>query len=142
MTICVAPKRPLFVAAAVVDPVRSQLLRTARDERFVAIVYCFMPDHLHVLAAGASESSDLRRFVNVFKQVSAFDFKRASDRSLWEPGYWDRVLRDEESTLEVARYIVNNPVRKGLARSALDYPFSGSDMTALGDIIGDVQMIR
>jgi hypothetical protein len=36
------------------------------------------------------------------------------------------VLRDDEVTQTVAKYILENPVRAGLMREPLDYPFSGS----------------
>jgi hypothetical protein len=35
-------------------------------------------------------------------------------------------LRDDEATLTVVRYVLANPVRKGLVREPRDYPFSGS----------------
>jgi len=36
------------------------------------------------------------------------------------------VLRSEDQTLPVARYILENPIRAGLAVSPTEYPFSGS----------------
>ncbi|HXD17606.1 MAG TPA: hypothetical protein VN654_11375 [Vicinamibacterales bacterium] len=35
----------------------------------------------------------------------------------------------------IARYIVENPVRAGLVRSALDYPLSGSDVWTMEELI-------
>jgi hypothetical protein len=45
---------------------------------------------------------------------------------LWQPSYYDHVLRKDEDTLNVARYILDNPVRKGLVKHFLEYGFSGS----------------
>jgi hypothetical protein len=39
---------------------------------------------------------------------------------------YDRILRHDEATLSVARYILENPVRAGLVNSPDEYPFSGS----------------
>lgn len=87
-----------------------------------------MPDHVHLLAQGLDAESDLRAFVHLAKQRSAFVYARASRRKLWQPSYWDRVLRDEESTWEVIRYICDNPVRAGLIQNVNDYEFVGSQM--------------
>lgn len=100
------------------------------------IVWCFMPDHLHLLAGGASERADCRRFVKDFKQRAAFAFKWRTRQRLWQPSFHDRVLRDDEATEEVARYILANPVRAGLVTDPLSYPFSGSDVYRLEDLLG------
>ena len=141
VTLCVSPRRSVFVSAAIVDPIRTQLLSTARDHDFAVFVYCFMPDHLHVLVIGDSESSNLKHFVAVFKQISGFSLRRSRGENLWEKGYYDRVLRDDEDTLTVARYILANPLRKRLVERIDAYPFSGSDVLPLAEIVGDVQMM-
>ena len=45
-------------------------------------------------------------------------------------------MRDEEATLEIARYILANPVRGGLVAEPREYPFSGSvfDHKQLGEL--------
>jgi len=42
---------------------------------------------------------------------------------------YDHVLRKEESIEGVARYILDNPVRKGLVSDYKEYPFSWSFWT-------------
>jgi len=44
----------------------------------------------------------------------------------WQRYGYDHVLRDEEKTLVVARYILQNPLRAGLVKRIEDYPFVGS----------------
>jgi hypothetical protein len=46
--------------------------------------------------------------------------------SLWHKSYHDHVVRSEEDLLQIAEYILGNPVRAGLVESAAEYPFSGS----------------
>jgi hypothetical protein len=66
---------------------------------------------------------------------------RRSAGRLWQPQYYDHVLRDEEDTLRVARYIIVNPVRAGLVTSPRDYPFSGSDVMPLETLLEDVAFL-
>ena len=84
-----------------------------------------MPDHLHVLAEGLAEGSRLRPFVALAKQRAAFLMRSQRPGRLWQKGYFERVLRDGDDTFNVARYIVQNPVRAGLVRSPDVYPFTG-----------------
>ncbi|MBI3465874.1 MAG: hypothetical protein HY000_22895 [Planctomycetes bacterium] len=43
---------------------------------------------------------------------------------LWQPRSYDHVLREEESVMAVADYILNNPVRKGYVKQWQDWPYS------------------
>ena len=111
LTLCTFDRTRTFVDRAVVDPVASQLLQTAATHRFAIFAYCFMPDHLHALVGGEHETADFREYVRLFKQRTAFEWKRRHGGALWQRGYFDHVLRDEEDVLGVARYILENPVR-------------------------------
>ena len=102
------------------------LKKTAEQKKFYIWAYCFMPDHLHLLVEGKTEDADMRRFVTTFKQKTAFWFNRPSGARLWQPNYYERVLRKDEATSAVARYIFENPVRKGIAKEYAQYPYSGS----------------
>jgi len=70
-----------------------------------------------------------------FKKVTGFEYSRRFERRLWQPGYHDRILRDDESTEATARYILENPVRGGLARQIGEYPYAGSDLYDLQAIL-------
>jgi putative transposase len=84
-----------------------------------------MPDHLHLLWMGRSESSD---------QIRAASFLRRAVNRLLHPevlqkqGY-DHVLRekdrDRNAFQRAAYYILENPVRAGLVERAEQYGFSG-----------------
>ena len=44
---------------------------------------------------------------------------------LWQRGFYDRSLaRTDETLTDVARYILDNPVREGLVQRAQDWPYS------------------
>ena len=139
VTICVNARRSVFVRPEIVEPVRTQLQITAAEHRLEIIAYCFMPDHLHILPAGTADEADFLRFMRVFKQRSSFHWKRLHGCTLWQRGYIERVLRTDEDTLTVARYILDNPVRAGLVRSPEDYPFSGSMVMDLGELLDSVR---
>ena len=97
-----------------------------------------MPDHAHLLVETRSEGADILQFVHRAKQRSGFEFAKEYRTRLWQPSFNDRVLRDDEASLSVARYIIENPVRAGLVHSAHEYPFLGSTMYTIGQILDSV----
>ncbi len=115
--------------------VRDQILQTAVPHDMEGTAYCFMHDHLHLLVEGRSETSDALAFVHQAKQRSAYAFSRVRGKKLWQPSYHDRVLRDDEGSLSVARYILENPVRAGMVKNAEDYPFLGSARYTLKEVM-------
>ena len=97
-----------------------------RDWGFAILAYCFMPDHLHLLVEAQTETSNLLKFAHATKQRTGHEHRHRSSEPLWQKGYFEHVLRDEELTPVVAKYILANPVRAGLCSLPGDYPFSGS----------------
>jgi hypothetical protein len=85
-----------------------------------------MPEHVHFLAEGKSDDSDLIRFVKAFKQITGYACRARARGPLWQTSFYDHILRSGDSDEDVAWYIWMNPVRKGLCREPAEYPFSGS----------------
>ena len=79
-----------------------------------------MPDHLHLLIEGTSDDSDGRRFIKAFKQYSGYCYSKTRNEKLWQRYGFEHVLRDDETTIEVVKYILGNPVRAGLAATVED----------------------
>jgi putative transposase len=103
------------------------------------VAECYMPDHLHLLVEGQAAHSDCRRFISLAKQLSGFHYYQASGQRLWQRYGYERVLRSDEATLSVARYIVENPVRSGLADRVTEYSFLGSTHYTVEQIVEAVQ---
>lgn len=115
-----------FVNAHVVAKATEILKSTADREGFSVWAYCFMPDHAHLLVEGKYTNADMNHFVALFKQRSGYWFKSIYSTKLWASNYYEHVLRNDEATMTVARYIVQNPVRKGIVDDCSDYPYAGS----------------
>ena len=94
-----------------------------------------MPDHVHLLAVGCQPSSNCRRFITRAKQFSGYHYQRAFNERLWQRYGYEHVLRPSEDVFGVARYILENPIRAGLVRSAQDYPYLGSTLYSIDQIL-------
>jgi putative transposase len=126
LTFCTIDRARLFTSALPVDLVLAQISRAKSECSFAVPVYCFMSDHLHLLIEGKSPSSDGRDFIKRAKQYSGYYYSKAYGRKPWQRYGYDHVLRDDEKTVAVARYILNNPIRAGLVRRIEDFPYCGS----------------
>jgi putative transposase len=135
LTFCTHSRQRLLVTKERIDLVLLQIERSADEEQFAIIAYAFMPDHVHLLIEGLSESSDCRRFIQRAKQFSGYHYAKQFSHGLWQRHGFERTLRDEEATLVAAKYILENPVRAGLVSRGEDYPFAGSRVYSLAEIL-------
>ncbi len=103
-----------------------KLLMLAGEFGFCLHAYCAMPDHLHFLSEGLSDTSNLVKFVDGFKQRTTYEFSSVHGKRLWQRRYYDHILRPNEAVEDAACYIWWNPVRKRLCADPNSYPLSGS----------------
>jgi putative transposase len=76
-----------------------------------------MPDHLHALLSVAPDRS-LSDSVRAWKSWQA-----KTSGVVWQPGFFDHRVRNDESFEEKAHYLRQNPVRAGLIRRAEHWPY-------------------
>ncbi len=126
LTLCTSGRKRLFESGVLIDALLAALRQTCATHHFSISAYCFMPDHLHLLAQARSNDCDLPAFVKAFKGQATAAARPLGIRNLWQRGYYDHVIRNSESAGEIAWYIFLNPVRAGLARTVWDWPHSGS----------------
>jgi putative transposase len=98
-------------------------LRKAHDQSCVeSIAWVVMPDHFHWLVQ--LQSGSLAEVIGGIKArcTQAVNQKTGRQGALWQSGFHDRAIRDDEDLLPFARYIVANPLRAGLVKKIGDYP--------------------
>jgi putative transposase len=139
VTSCTFSRLPIFIERRWIAEVSRQLLQQGASHQFDVSAYCFMPNHVHILFEATSAHSDLRRLMNAWKQNTDYAYKRATGCRLWQSGYYDHVLRQDEDRLRVMAYLLGNPIRAGLVTDFCDYPFWGSGVWSRDEMIGSVQ---
>ena len=135
LTFCTDYRQKFFVDASNVELTLKQILRSAIENQFAITAYCFMPDHLHLLVEGETDSSNCLTFIKKAKQYSGFYFSQARGQKLWQRYGYERIVREDENSLQVARYILENPIRAKLVGSLRDYPFIGSQQYSIEQLI-------
>ena len=135
LTLCTAERKAIFAEEQVASSIATQILHQATAYLFAVPAYVFMPDHTHWLVEGLSDTSSLCSFVKMAKQKTGFAFRQRTGRFLWQESYYDTVIRNSVHSVDVIRYIVENPVRSGLATSPDEYPLWGSGTTSREEIL-------
>jgi putative transposase len=138
VTFCTFERRKTLSDSTIATFVLTQFQRTARAMAFEILAYCLMPDHVHLLVEGISAAADFRRFVKRLKQSSGQVYSHRAKHRLCQEGYHDRVLRYDDNAKNIARYIIANPVRAGLARIPSEYLYVGSDVWSLEELIESI----
>ena len=91
------------------------------------LTWVLMPDHFHGLLQ-LGEKVQLSKVIAEFKGTTAYKINAELDRKgkLWQTSFYDHALREEENRKNIARYIVANPLRKGLVKDIKKYPYWNS----------------
>jgi putative transposase len=101
-----------------------------------------MPDHIHFVVEGVSTTADLQSLAKDFKQRTGFAYKRQTGQPLWQEGFYDRVLRQDENLEETVRYLLGNPVRAGLVRHPIEWPYVMSERFDLRELLEGVERVE
>jgi REP element-mobilizing transposase RayT len=85
-----------------------------------------MPDHLHAFVALDDECIKLSDWMRSLKGVLSTRLREQTIAGpYWQKGFFDHVLRSQESTTKKWEYIRENPTRAGLVVRWSDWPYLG-----------------
>jgi len=110
-------RAPLFLDLTLARTVIHSMREVQQQCLADTLAFVIMPDHLHWLM----QLGERMPLSMVIKRMKASSSLRANKR-LWQEGFYDHALRRDEDVVQVARYIVANPMRAGLVARLGDYP--------------------
>jgi REP element-mobilizing transposase RayT len=122
ITSVVAGRRKVFCDFACARLMVSCLRDIQREGRGEWLAWVVMPDHFHgLLRLRAGPLPELMRQL-CGRSARMINMRMGNSGRVWQPGYYDRALRDEDDRVSIARYIVANPLRSGIVHKLGDYP--------------------
>jgi REP element-mobilizing transposase RayT len=151
VTACTEQRRPILANPEVHASFR-QFCQAGLTRGVFVGNYVLMPDHLHLFVVLGEEYVQERASALTERRYSGAPVAADCDRRLlplsdwvkslknslsktlrameisaphWQKGFFDHVLRSEESYSEKWLYVVENPVRKGLVKQAGEWSFQG-----------------
>lgn len=134
-TLCIKNRISLFTEPDIVNAFIDILKGIILKGDYIIPVYCFMPDHQHLIIRGAGADCDIRQAVISYKQKTGFWMRINKINARWQKDFYDHIIRKHEELPVQVRYILDNPVRNGIVSYWQDYPFKGSIGCKLDDVL-------
>lgn len=120
ITICLQNRMPLFNNADASEMVKKWLGKIEDDNSITVDCYVIMPDHIHfILLIQKTGVADLRKVIGWFKTMTTNEYIRGVkedrlepfEKRLWQRGYYEHIIRNEEDLNEKRKYIAENPIK-------------------------------
>lgn len=126
-----------FLVPKIVDKLVDILTFVVSETDCYIPVYCFMPDHQHLIISGLQKNSNVWSTIVKYKQKTGFWLSKNSPFR-WQKDFYDHAIRSDEDLATQVKYILDNPVRKGLVKVWEDHPFRGSVGCKLEDVLNGI----
>jgi putative transposase len=123
VTAVTAQRRSIFQVTATAELLQQTIFDYRSQGRFHLHAFVIMPDHFHALITPAPNVS-LEKALQFIK--GGFSFRLKSKLDVWMRSFNESQIMNEEKFINCARYIEENPVRRGLVRSPNEYRFSSA----------------
>jgi putative transposase len=129
VTTCIARRRPILANPEMHEILHEEWGNWRRRHGWMVGRYVIMPDHVHFLATPVPPANvPLNVVVGKWKEWTAKKILQSTRGAapVWQPEFFDHLLRSKESLAEKWEYVRQNPVRAGLVTRPEDWPYAGS----------------
>lgn len=123
VTLCTLHRQRLLANSGIHETFRHYCER-AEDHNIGVGRYVLMPDHIHLFVRGGLDFN-LGIWIRGLKRAIGAAVFGGKSKGIWQPGFFDHILRSDESYGEKWNYVRNNPVRAGLVADADEWQFQG-----------------
>lgn len=129
-TVVTAQRRPLLTAAEAVAALRQSVAEVRRQLPFSIDAWMLLPDHMHAIWTLPVDDFD---FSTRWGRIKAGFTRRCGkahtsapgrDAGLWQPRFWEHLIRDKTDFAVHMDYTHYNPVKHGYVRRVIDWPYS------------------
>jgi putative transposase len=104
------------------ERVCTTLLRERERNSVALVAACLLPDHLHVVACPDARS--IPEWVRSFKTYTSKLLEGVGyPGRLWQPGFYDHLVRNEAEYATLIQYVRQNHVEAGLVNAATEWPW-------------------
>jgi len=124
-------RRAVFQRTENAELVIATLDRYREKDEFQLHAFVVMPDHLHVIL---TPKESIERAAQLIKGGLSFQLRKMYPGDIWQDGYHEHRIRDQDDFVAQTLYIENNPSRK----NHRDYPHVHTNHPGILDPWGDV----
>jgi putative transposase len=117
-------RRRLFVVENHVRLFLQTLYRYRREGRYQLHAFVVMPEHVHLLLTPAHDVT-LEHAIQLIKggYSHALGSILGRKREIWQRGFTDHRIRDDQDFVNHENYIRQNPVRRGIVYDPREYRY-------------------
>ena len=125
LTLATAARRPWIEQATVKRLLLDAFRDAKRRHHFRHLAHVILDDHIHWLLI-AERGSTVPEIVSAFKREVCFSrhHQNLPWKNLWQPRYYDHILRNDRDLFRHLDYIHYNPVKHGYVAMACQYRWS------------------
>jgi putative transposase len=97
------------------------------QKKYLLHEFVVMPEHLHLIITPTKIT--LERAMQCIKGGFSFQLNKnlRAKKDVWQPSFFDRRIRDSLEYQKFKDYIWQNPVKRFLARTPEEYPYSSAN---------------
>ena len=120
----VLQKKSLFQVEKIARLFIEVMMDYRAQKKYLLHEFVVMPDHLHLIITPTKIT--LERAMQCIKGGFSFQLNKnlKAKRDVWQPSFMDRRIRDSLEYQKFKDYIWQNPVKRFLARTPEEYPYS------------------
>jgi putative transposase len=129
-TVVTAGRRALLVGEPAIAALRQSVAEVQRQMPFSIDAWVVLPDHMHALWTlpenDADFSSRWGRIKAGFTRLSGLAHTSAprQDGGVWQPRFWEHLIRDDADFDAHMDYLHYNPVKHGYVSRVIDWRHS------------------
>lgn len=112
--LCLKGDVQAFIKNEIISIFTDILTSAVLKEGCIVPVYCFMPNHQHLIITGTCNDSNIWKAIVSYKQKTGFWMSANKAEIGWQKDFYDHIIRTNEDIAAQVRYLLDNPVRKGL----------------------------
>ena len=117
---------PTWLREPLVADVVGASLRHFHGKAYQLVCYCLMPNHVHLVVSLPDDAPGLTRTLQRINGYTALQANKLLGRTgqFWQRETYDHIVRSGEEMQRVIAYVINNPVKAGLAESWNQWPYT------------------
>lgn len=130
LTLCLDDRRSDLLVRSI-KRLRASWRDLSAARPFETVAAVVLPEHLHVLWRLPEDDHDFPTRIAQLKAgftrrlpVAEKGARRKGERGVWQPRFWEHLIRDDDDLSRHIDYIHWNPVKHGYVTDPDDWPFS------------------
>ena len=123
-TLVTYKRYPLFQYSENIALLRNVFTHVKKRHPFTINAIVILPDHIHTIWTLPNDTNDYSTRWRLIKHFFSRQNIQSPNKKIWQPRFWEHLIRDENDLKNQIDYIHYNPVKHGLAKSSVEWPNS------------------